>query len=248
MFWFRVVLAVGVFLAASAVPANGGVASLDGPAQSVSLPPISLIRDVLESSNLLIFTETQGVQLPAPLSVDIGAGGRFDVFSNQALRGVASLLPAGTVVDSYLVHFDTPGRPRRQTSFAGEVSLTFAEPILGVVVRGATLQATDGLLGLAQTAYLRSNIRGLENRDDDITLSEDMRTLTFVSLRGSGRDLDQVRIVTRGVVPEPATMMLGCAGLLLLALRLWAHRMRLQEGKTGARLASRSFTPPAVPR
>lgn len=249
MFWVRIALAMAVFVVAAAAPANGGLIALNGPAQVVSEPPVSLVRDAVEGGDLSIFAESQGVTLDAPLTLDIGQGGAFESFSNRELGGFSTVVDAGTVVDSFIVHFDPPGSPKQQTSLSGPVTLTFAQPVFGLLVGGSSLRSTDGLLGLAGTSYLNSSHRGLEEGEDSITLSDDLRTLTINSLSGTRRDLDEIRIVSRNtagqrVVPEPATILLGLAGLVILAARRGAQRRHSPTAPS----VPRATTPTSVPR
>lgn len=187
---------------------------------AVQSAPSSLAVSAVESnSQLFLFAESQNLTLANNLSVDIVQPGQFDDFGWNVLKSFAGEIDAGTVVDTWLLHFDPVGSPANNQAPALSGSLTFQMPILGLLVRHNSLNSTDSLLGAAGTTYARGGSRGLEG-GDDITLSADRRTLTVDRLFETG-NVDQVRIVTSAVIPEPTTRALAFAGLVVMA-----HRFR----------------------
>ena len=115
-------------------------------------------------------------------------------------------IPAGTRVNSYLFHF----RPAEFERVHGVVR--FAQPIVGVVCVAGGLRATDQPLGLPGVNYaeMTGTWRGLEPigvrqgepsshgfpGTDEVTLSQDLATLSLRIKARLGGAVDQVRVLT----------------------------------------------------
>ncbi len=199
--------------------ARGAVTGLSGAAE-LGATPVSLGQGDLQSdSALYVFAESQGVTLTTDMSVDIAKAGSYQRFFSFSLAASGGTINQGTAVDSFLLHFDPVSRGNWFNTQSVAGSVTFDQPILGVMVRGASLNASDSVLGLAGTSYDSRGSRGLEVIfQDAMTLSADMRTLTVDAFRSTG-GLDEVRIITAAVVPEPTTLLLGVIGLVILGVR-----------------------------
>jgi hypothetical protein len=122
------------------------------------------------------FKEVEGSTLAADLDV-------LDPTDPAA----STTLPAGTRVNSYLLH----SRPTSDSIFLSG-SARFAGRIVGVIVDGPALDASDGSLGHPSTTYPTSEPRGIDT-PDLVSVSRDGREI-FVELGGS--DVDQIRVLT----------------------------------------------------
>jgi hypothetical protein len=205
---------LGVLFTASA--SFGAIISTGGAMSEVSVPASLSLHARQSNTALLAFQEQASTTLTSALPVNVlvnllAPAGVYD----QPADLSGGSLPAGTLVDSYLVHFDTLGS--NNVRLVG--SVTFANPILAVIAKTSTLNSTDALLGAgisyatggARHPEFSSNGKGdkFEVLADGRTLSVDWRVSTYV---------DQVRVVT--AVPEPATLgLLASAGLLALRRR-----------------------------
>jgi hypothetical protein len=137
-----------------------------------------------------------------------------------------AIIPAGTTVNSYFLHFDVVGDRGVNNSLEAFGSITFDQPILGLIVFPTSLNDSTQL-GLPGVTYASGNNHGLElglmtnGTHDSVTLSPDMRTVT-VDLNDASSP-DELRIVT--AVPEPASgiMMATCLGFVSLG---WNTRVR----------------------
>ncbi len=148
-----------------------------------------------DSNGIRIFREQAGPVLGAPLAVDylVPLPGSNELLLNSESGLVAGNLPAGLSVDSYLVHWDIPGTTT--THWSG--SITFDSPVLGVILKTVSLDASDALLGRANLSYPNAGSHGLELDDvaeyDQMTISSDRKT---VVLDGHvGASMDEVRIL-----------------------------------------------------
>ena len=189
---------------------EAGIISVTGDIQQIAAPPGSVLLDQLTSNRkMFLFEEQQGLALPGDVRVNISSAGTY---------GPAPLTPAdilaGTPVNTYLVHSDT--RRGRNQEYDG--SVTFGNPVLGVITRTGRLEDTDSFLGAPGTIYSqRVNASGLELVDgqDWVELSADMLTVTM-HLHTHGA-VDEVRIL-ESAVPEPGSFLLLGAGLMVLPL------------------------------
>ncbi len=160
-----------------------------------------------------VFEENSDMMLPTDISVDITAPGnyRYDPLT-------PGIVAAGTLVQSYLIHFDHDG-PTRGSS--GGI-VTFDSDILGVIVNPGYLDSTDALLGAPGTMYPGTMLgsepyRGVEfeagGNDDTVIVSDDRRSIeVFFWVWGPpetfGPDTDQVRVLT--AVPAPGRVPFTC--------------------------------------
>ena len=135
---------------------------------------------------ICLFLERQAVVLPYDVRVDFHQPGEYASWQDRP-----AVLPAGTVVDSYLAHFSP--RSRRKI-ISGSVK--FPGKILGVVSDGDRLSAGTAVLGPGWTLQCLHPERGLESalnyNSDVVAISPDRRTL---SLRLRTESIDQVRIL-----------------------------------------------------
>lgn len=143
--------------------------------------PCSVVENTFESDDhIRVFAERQSYALPEDVTVRV-AGGATQVIAK------------GTLVNSYYAHADwRNGGENAAKLFAGSVS--FAQPVLGVVVDAAGLEATHATLGAPGTAYSASADQGLESYDDSYWFSNSGQTVNLkLTVWNSA---DQVRIIT----------------------------------------------------
>jgi len=170
-----------------------GVRSTNRTVRWIETAPASLASGAFESnSSVFLLSERRGVVLPHDLKAtfDGQRGGTRSRFGNHTVT-----IPAGTRVDSYLLHFDPSAPPRTRT---GEVE--FDRPILGIIARGSQLTASDAVLGLAGVAYPgHDRRRGLDDgdhpRQDVVNLAGAPRRLGVHCAEGDG--VDQVRVLVQ---------------------------------------------------
>ncbi|MEM9145765.1 MAG: hypothetical protein AAGC57_06165 [Pseudomonadota bacterium] len=165
---------------------GGTVLEQTGQGAFVKLPTdpgFAVGADTFNTDHLYAFDEDQNITLPRAIAVEI-AGVGFAEGSGVG-RG-AGAIPAGTVVASHYVFFD---------SIAGiQVGhVDFDAPILGVAVSQRTMAATDFLANTAVT-YLNPELRGLEAGDMVWVEPEDRHRL-WVAWAGSSPG-DYIRVFT----------------------------------------------------
>jgi hypothetical protein len=190
------------------VTPNSGVTLIPAPA--------SVVEEQLESdSTIFLFSERINLLLGAPLLVDISTTGTY--LTNASLT--PGNISAGIAVDTYLFHsdpLDTNDGGLNDVRYNG--SVTFQQEILGIILRDSALINTDALLGSGITAYPGAgSARGLELAGgtpgaptQDAIVSWSGNTLN-VSYFTHGA-VDQMRVITRTRVPEPASLtLLGVA-------------------------------------
>lgn len=183
-------------------------------------PPINLTDGNWQSSTeIRAFQEQQDFVLPQAVSVDITVPGTSPNSTDSNLS--PGTIPAGTVVDSYFLHFDPVGKPAHPVELTG--SITLDAPIIGIIAEDDTLEASNSVLGIQGDAYpdggLELNPAG-GGTSDVLTWEANNQTVD-VDWRASSQS-DNIRIITEASpVPEPSTALLAIAfaGLLILHRR-----------------------------
>lgn len=195
----------------SAGSAHGAIVSVSGQVTEIS-PPASVVPGALESAaGAIAFLDAQLV-LTADVSLDASGSGTYN--STPLLNG--GTISLGTPVDSYIVHADLPGTTGAITH-AG--SITFDQPILGVQVLTASIDASDAQSTSGTTLPTGVFGRGLEleNNPDFVQISADGLTLSFSFFHGEA--IDQIRVFTASDIPTPGTIVIGAVGGLAIARR-----------------------------
>ena len=177
-------------------PAFGSFLSTAGSIFASALPRSIVTNEFESNSDIRLFSELQNFTLPVDLAVNISLAGTY----NSAANLTPATIPAGTVVNSYLLHLDPAGSTL--VNLTG--SVTFPQDIVGVTVFTNDLINTDSLLGIPGTTYPTHSARGLELGtgpfDDSLTIRSGVRTLD-VQL-GASFPGDDLRIITLSVPPS----------------------------------------------
>jgi hypothetical protein len=164
-----------------------------GPIAFERSMPSSLLPGAVESDGLIhLFLEATDIVPAHEVTVGITEPGFYRTF-----EGLSGTLPAGTRVDSYLIHWEPPSRSGTAKATTGRVS--FRRPILGLIVESKCLVASDKPFGHPGVSYPIQNDstgRSLESppdkNSDTLILTQDRLTLD-VTLRASA--MDQIRIL-----------------------------------------------------
>jgi hypothetical protein len=164
--------------------------SVTGAIQVVSAPASVALNAYQSDTKIRLFLESQGIELEEDVPVDIIDPGTY-VNTTPVNKPV---LPAGTAISSYLLHFDPVGTSHQYA----EGSVTFAQEIHGLILGTPELEATDATLGAPGTVYpvdlpLRQFDFVLDAPYDTLSLSADRKTLTVTSVTQDV--MDNVRIV-----------------------------------------------------
>jgi hypothetical protein len=160
----------------------------------------SLAMGAAEEDTAQLFRERTGVVLSSDLNL---AGG--------------GVVPAGTTVNSYIVHFDPVGS-NQSPVWECKGTITFDEPVLGLIYATSDtstyslLTASDDSVGLG-SAFYESNTY---HRKLEIPQSkwQDVANNTVYLNLFTNTSMDEVRIVT---VPAPGALVLGLVGTSLVA-------------------------------
>jgi len=174
---------------------------VEGAARFLYQTPVSLRKGAIESDAFFyVLPERRGVTLGQDLACDYTQPGLHD----RVPQGSVGLptLPAGMVVDSYLLHYDRVGTPVRLVAVQGVVH--FDRPVVGIIVNDRRLMATDPVFLDHRVQYPNATdiTRGLEGREHDsglgrlqdvVELSADRMTLTVNLETSTG--IDQLRVL-----------------------------------------------------
>ena len=182
------------------------IVSTSGSLVEVAKPSDATLHTLESNTDVRVWLESTQILNSEFNGLDASGPGAF--ISNSDLNGGS--IAGNSLVSSYMVHFD----PADNQSNDYEGSVTFSKKILGVIVKDASLDASDSLFG-GGTTYYTGNNRGWESQED-FWVSADGFTLT-VDGRASA-PMDEYRVITEGV-PEPATMSLLGLGAAAIAAR-----------------------------
>src|SRR5947207_6476394 len=168
---------------------HAGISSTSG-AVVVSTPPLDVSSNQWESNTIIrAFPERQSFTLTQPLDVDITLPGTSPDATTENLS--PGTIPAGTIVNSYLIHFDVNGTRATNNALEAIGSITFTDDILGLSVLPDSLNASNPILGLPNLTYANGLNHALElnpaggGTSDALTLSADRRTVYFDLLNAS---------------------------------------------------------------
>jgi len=223
---FPIVIAVAVLAGLCTHHAHADIAHISGAA-GMGTTTTDLRLDQSESGDLQLLDEMQDVVLGCPLTLDLPAsylsslGGPWVYAAHGVPASAQATLPAGTVVRSHLVHFD----PFGSTLDSAVATITFDEPILGLMVTDGSLNASDSL-GLASITY-PSTKRGLEGNStytDSLEFTLLSPKVLDVRMLIANTGLDQVRVIT---TPVPGGLLLGATGLGIVG---WLKRRANHRG------------------
>ena len=152
-------------------------------------PQPALGLNAFQSDSLArVMAESQNVVLPQSLTVDATEPGTYTSFA-----GLAGTIPAGTHVDSYILHEDTLSVT---TTFSG--SLEFDSRVLGLITLDSRQLASDPIVGLPGTQYAASAREWDFEAGDSIRLSNDRYVVDFTDTSPVGQQ-DQLRVITAGL-------------------------------------------------
>jgi ferric-dicitrate binding protein FerR (iron transport regulator) len=150
--------------------------------------------DYRSDTRLYLMSERQRVKPTDPLTVDIAPGVPLD--KKRRDRTGRPLAHSGNV-NSYLLFFRPMQKPAdRMPDISG--SITFSQPVLGIISDSRRLIETDDILGHPRVAYRESGRRGIENRKkspgrDVVRISRDRRRVYF-NLHATS-DPDEFRVL-----------------------------------------------------
>lgn len=187
--------------------ASADIVSLAGLVEEAPAP-FSLDEGGLESDTMLnVIREASGLTLRSNLAVDFLGAGSFSGAWQSYNRGD---IAAGTKIDVFLVHLDAA--ENLDTLLSGVIS--FDTTILGIIVSGARLDASDSAVGIPGVIYRPhgDKYRGAEGKLENFTVTQDLSKL-YVTLHGA---FDEIRIITVSTVPTPGALaLLSLSGLMV---------------------------------
>jgi hypothetical protein len=204
---------IAVLSAFMAGPAIADLVSSTGAVNYIGAMPVPLdlrLDQKQSDTDIFVFDEMQNLTLASALSVDITSAGSYDQKSDLT----PGKIPAGAVVNSYLIHVDPVDYSSGLVWYTG--SITFSNRILGVITETKTLNDSDSVVGVGTTTYSTSTLRGLEWTNQDkviVSISPDNMTMTL----GTAEALDNIRVIE---APVPGAILLGLLGLTAAGVKL----------------------------
>ena len=195
-------------------PARAATPTTTGDATYLTDAPDDVRTGRLEhNSRAVIFAEQIDIVAEGPIKVDvsrpgevvklegkIGRRGKMKRGKKKTLKLSPSVIPAGKRVSSYYIHFDPVGKAAAELDATG--SITFDEEVIGIIITGEKLNASNDIVGLSTTRYPPGQAHDTElTRGTRLTLSANKRTVSF-TLRASN-SADNIRVITMAQSEPP---------------------------------------------
>jgi PKD repeat protein len=167
--------------------AHASINTVSAGMQLIAAPASEKNGVLVSDTTINAFNERQGVTLASPIAVNTVVPGNYNTYGSWA----GGSIPAGTSVDSHIVHADHT--KTNVLIYSG--TITFQTKILGIIWNDTKLRDTDAILGNPTTAY-PTNLtgRGLEIGDIDSVNWIDQRTISVNWSQGDV--LDEMRVIT----------------------------------------------------
>ncbi len=183
-------------------PVSSGIAGSTGAFRFAPQWPHKVAR-IQSDSEIFVLPEGHVTRLAERCSVDLTESGSYRLDSELT----PGEIDPGTRLRSFLLLFHPASEsplirdPNAAQRIVG--SITFARPVLGVILDGEALRASD-IQFLGRVVRVPSAHRGLElhhgRMGDRLTLSPDRRTVTL-DLAAFGQHSDHVRILVDASAP-----------------------------------------------
>ena len=178
-------------------PVNSGVLQTTGSMRFVTPGPNFHPGNSVDNKHIVVFPERRGFIPAEPTHVDMVDPGRYERRRNEELP---VLLPEQRLT-SYLLQlnaFPEGEKPNRRRSVRGQI--TFAKPIVGVVMANRLLKKSEEVFGIPGVEYpgarmIEPRPEGDQGRGfDSVILAADRRTL-LIELQENPGNLDQFRVL-----------------------------------------------------
>ena len=226
---------IGILILAAVVitPAFCGLIPLSG-IDFLSTPPANALA-LSSDTTMFAWQEQTQLALSSDVTISITHPGVYgcDVVIPCAVPEDSSVIPAGTVVNSYLVHYEPQTVPESQAFrfLTGVLTVGPREEVIGIIAGVHNLRTTDSIFKPAGSTYpINNTIGGVELGLDwgriQLTTNGILpknKVGFFGSANVTGDPWEDIRIVT-AMVPEPTSLLLLGSGLAGLAF--WRNRKR----------------------
>lgn len=144
------------------------------------------------SGHVQVYVEKEAFEPEKGIEVDQLATG---IFADATVNSGQSLQANGKLT-SYLLQLWPEGQSSQDNGEEVEASLTFDQPVVGLIFSSERLASSDAEVGtsISHIGVEEISGRGLDSGNDWILLSEDRRTVNL-RLKGGKAQLDQVRVL-----------------------------------------------------
>ena len=181
----------------TAWPINSGVLQTTGSMRFVSPGPNFHPSNYEDNEHIVVFPERRGFVPSEPIRVDMVDPGQYEKRRHEELP---TLLPEQRLT-SYLLQLNAypeGENPNHRRSVRGQI--TFAKPIVGVIMANRLLTRSEEVFGLPGVEYpgarmIEAKPEGATGKGfDTVILAADRRTL-FIELQENPGNLDQFRVL-----------------------------------------------------
>ncbi len=181
----------------NAWPVNSGVLQTTGSMRFVSPGPDFHPGNFEDNEHIVVFPERRSFIADEAIRVDMVDPGQY---AKSRHKEKPTLLPEQRLT-SYLLQlnaYPSGEKPNRRRSVRGQI--TFAQPIVGVIMANRLLKESEVIFGIPNVDYpgarmIEARPEGDQRRGfDSVILAADRRTL-FIELQENPGNLDQFRVL-----------------------------------------------------
>ncbi|MEM9347624.1 MAG: hypothetical protein AAGB26_13505 [Planctomycetota bacterium] len=185
-----------------------------GQVYALYSPAENLDHDRRRDGNIEVFRERAGVRLLSDVEVSFLGTGRLQSF----VTAEPPTLPAGTIVDSYFIHYNVP-RDQLESGIRAKGVVYFDQPIVALIYNNRLIFNSNSTLGAIGTDYgtVPADVSGIEGLDyphgspqfrDEIEVSPDRKSIRMnLQLGDKAIGGDNIRVLTvsaaSSLVAEP---------------------------------------------
>lgn len=178
---------------------NSGIVKTTGAVRPAKPDTPERLAKLYNDTEVMVIPEGRDLSFDQKIVAEISTPGHLEITTETV--PTHSIPPvAGLRLNSYLVRVDPESKLKGAEHIYFQGSVTFDQPVIAIILGNSTLRETDIRFGNGKWPRIPgSHLRGLEMNyntsiHDEVSLSEDRRTVTIAFQTGGSSD--DIRVIT----------------------------------------------------